>query len=99
MAVVGVNCAHNERGEGEGKERKAPMHLIETSKFTHTARVTKSKSGSGHMYNCTLACIFAISRAEKLTVNPPLGVSLSTRECPSELVGHSYCRSKVTPEG
>ena len=34
--------AHNERREGEGKERKEPIHLIEISEFTHAARVTKN---------------------------------------------------------
>ena len=29
-------------GKGGGKERKAPTHLIEISRLTHTARVTKN---------------------------------------------------------
>ena len=31
-------------GKGRGKERKAPMHLIENSKLTHAGRVTKNKN-------------------------------------------------------
>ena len=31
------------KGRGEGKEREVPMHLIEISKLTHAARVTKKK--------------------------------------------------------
>ena len=31
------------KGKGEGKECKAPTHLIEISELTHAARVTKSR--------------------------------------------------------
>ena len=30
-------------GKGRGKEREAPTHLIEISKLTHAARITKNR--------------------------------------------------------
>ena len=81
-----------------------PTHFIENSKVSHAARVTKNKSGSSQTYNRMLARMFAISitRGEEdmatqrrlwLTI-PPSGESPSILEHPSELVGHSYRRSK-----
>ena len=35
------------KGKGRGKEREAPTHLIENSKLSHAARVTKNKNRNG----------------------------------------------------
>ena len=91
-------------GRGGGKEREAPMHLIENSKFTHAARVTKNNSGSSQTSNRMLARMFAISitRGEKDVAEKLVGSRLPTvrhpalENAPGELVGHSYRRSKVT---
>ena len=42
-------------GRGGGKERDAPTHLIENSKLTHVARVTKNNGGSSQTSNRKLA--------------------------------------------
>ena len=34
-------------GKGRGKEREVPTHLIENSKLSHAARVTKNKTRMG----------------------------------------------------
>ena len=86
------------KGRG-GKDREAPTHLIEHSKFTHAGRVTKNKSTHGQTYP-HLARMLAISstniwqRSLWLTVVPS-GTSPSSQERPSKLLGHLHHRLNI----
>ena len=41
-------------GKGRGKEREVPTHVIESSKFTHAARVTKNTQFPPHGIQFTM---------------------------------------------
>ena len=79
-------------GRGGGKECEAPTHLIENSKLTHAARVTKNNSGNSQTYNRKLARMFAISitRGEKDMTEKLVG-----SRSPLVRLGQAPCYTKL----